>query len=125
MKHVKFRIELIESGEEEIVARVKSPSELTEKIEQLISFSGKRDSVIAYSDDEFLELKFSDIECFFVLERKLYASVIDGKRYRIKGKLCDIEENIPKDFVRINKSAIANIKRILKFVKMYVPHTTI
>jgi len=116
---VKFRIELISSGEEEIVARVKKGCELTEKIEELVNLSDKKDSVIVYGEDEMLELRFSEIECFFIEERKVYAACSGGKNYRVKSKLYEIERELPSEFVRINKSAVANIKKIAKFTSSF------
>jgi DNA-binding LytR/AlgR family response regulator len=39
----------------------------------------------------------------------------EGKQYRIHDRLRDLEEILPSYFIRINKSALANEHRILRF----------
>ena len=103
------------AAEEEIVAIVHAPSALTEQIENLVrNFSGA-DCVMAYRDDEMRKLFFRDIECITILTRKVIAIDTNGNHYRIQDRLRDLEQLLPSYFIRINKSAIANEHRILRF----------
>lgn len=109
---MKFKLVIEKEGEEEIIAKVYSASELTKKIENLVlSYSGC-DEIIVQGDYELLRLKFEDIECITVDDRKLF--VIDGKgqKYRTAGNLSEIEGRMPSYFIRINKSCIANERKI-------------
>jgi DNA-binding LytR/AlgR family response regulator len=112
---VKFRIVIDKNSEEEIIARVHSPSSLTQQIENLVcSFSGI-DSIIGYRDDEMRKLSFDEIECITIIDKKVIAIDTEKQLYRIQDRLRDLEELLPSYFIRINKSTIANEHRILRF----------
>ena len=101
--------------DEEIIARVHSPSLLTQEIENLVrTFSGT-DSIMGYRDAEMRKLSFEEIECITVLDRKVIAIDTSGNRFSIKGRLRDLEDVLPAYFIRINKSTLANEHRIARF----------
>ena len=60
-------------------------------------------------------LAFPDIECITIVDRKVIALDTRGCRYRIQDRLRDLEHVLPSYFIRINKSALANEHRILRF----------
>ena len=92
-----------------------SASELIFKIENLVlSYSGK-DEMVVQGDYELLTLKYPDVECVTVIDRKLFVIDKNGEKYRTGGTLCDIEKNLPSYFIRINKSTLANERRISCF----------
>lgn len=112
---MKYRLIIDKNAQEEIIAVVRAPSELTQQIENLVrNFSGQ-DSILAYREDEMRKLTFEEIECVTVLDRKVIAIDTEGKRYRIQERLRDLEEIMPSYFIRINKSALANEHRIARF----------
>ncbi|MBQ1967781.1 MAG: LytTR family transcriptional regulator DNA-binding domain-containing protein [Clostridia bacterium] len=112
---MKFRIVIDKNSEEEIIARVHSPSSLTQQIENLVcSFSGI-DSIIGYRDDELRKLGFDEIECITIIDKKVIAIDTEKQLYRIQDRLRDLEELLPSYFIRINKSTLANEHRILRF----------
>ena len=112
---MKYKLIIDKEREEEIVAIVKEPSVLTEEIENLVlSYTGK-DAITGFNEDAIVQLKFSDIECITVIDRKMTAIDVRGEKYRINQRLFELEEILPTYFVRINKSAIANWNRILRF----------
>lgn len=112
---MKYKLIIDKESEEEIIAIVQAPSVLTEQIENLVlSYTGK-DRIIGFDDDGMMQLKFSDIECITVIDRKMTAIDAQGVKYRINQKLCELEEILPSYFIRINKSTIANENRILRF----------
>ena len=109
---MKFRLIIDENCDEEVVAKVRSASELTAKIEDIVlSYIGD-DELTVHGDYELLTLKFSEIECITMIDRKVF--VIDSKanQYRTSGTLSDIEKALPSYFIRINKSTIANERKI-------------
>ena len=61
------------------------------------------------------KLPFQEIECITILDRKVMAIDVRGNRYRIPDRLRDLETILPSYFIRINKSALANEHRILRF----------
>ena len=112
---MKFRIVIDKNSEEEIIARVHSPSSLTQQIENLVcSFSGI-DSIIGYRDYEMRKLSFDEIECITIIDKKVIAIDTEKQLYRIQDRLRDLEELLPSYFIRINKSTLANEHRILRF----------
>ena len=112
---MKYKLVIDKEAEEEIVAVVHAPSSLTQQIEDLVrSFSGA-DFVMGYREDEMRKLAFSEIECITILDRKVIAVDTDGKHYRIQDRLRDLEDILPSYFIRINKSALANEHRVLRF----------
>ncbi len=112
---MKYRIVIDKNAEEEIIAIVHAPSSLTQQIENLVcSFSGT-DGIMGYRDDEMRKLAFSEIECITIQDRKVIAMDTKGNAYRIQDRLRDLEEILPSYFIRINKSALANEHRIVRF----------
>ena len=106
---MKYKLIIDEAAEEEVVAIVHKPSALTEQIEKLVqSYSG--------TDDEMRKLAFDEIECVTVISRKVLVVDNEGSHYRIKGTLRDMENVLPKHFIRINKSTLANENCILRFL---------
>jgi len=112
---MKYKLIIDKNAEEEIIAIVHTPSSLTQQIENLVcSYSGV-DSIMAYREDEMRKLPFHEIECITILDRKVIAIDTHGSRYRIQDTLRDLEDVLPSYFIRINKSALANEHRILRF----------
>ena len=112
---MKYKLIIDKNAEEEIIARVHAPSELTRQIENLVrSFSGP-DSLMGYREEGMRKLAFSEIECITILDRKVIAIDTDGNHYRIQDRLRDLEAILPSYFIRINKSTLANEHRILRF----------
>ena len=112
---MKYKLVIDKEAQEEIIAVVHSPSSLTEQIENLVrEFSGA-DSIVGYRDDCMRKLTFAEIECITVLDRRVIAIDTQGTEYRIQERLRDLESVLPSYFIRINKSALANEHRILRF----------
>ena len=112
---MKYKLIIDKNAEEEIIAVVHAPSELTQQIENLVcSFSGT-DNIIGYRDGEKQKLTFQEIECITILDRKVIAIDEKGDQYRIQDRLRDLEDVLPSYFIRINKSTLANEHRILRF----------
>ena len=112
---MKYKLVIDKDAEEEIIAIVRSPSSLTQQIENLVcSFSGA-DSLVGYREDEMRKLAFGEIECITVLDRKVMAIDTKGSHYRLQDRLRDLEEILPSYFIRINKSTLANEHCIARF----------
>ncbi|MBE6634769.1 MAG: LytTR family transcriptional regulator [Ruminococcaceae bacterium] len=112
---MKYKLIIDKDAEEGVVVTVHTPSRLTEEIENLVlSFSGI-DSITGHRDDCMRRLTFSEIECITILDRRVTAIDTDGQHYRIQERLRDLENILPTYFIRINKSTLANERRILRF----------
>ena len=110
-----FKLIIDREAEEQIVARVRQRSELTEKIEALVTGAERADELTGYTEEDTAILKIREIECICVEEGKTYAVYSDGVKYRLRGRLYEQEAQLGPDFVRINKSAMANWKNIRRF----------
>lgn len=116
---MKFQLILDKTAAETVVATVHAPSALTDHIEALVMQHSGTDTVQAYNEDDIVLLPFRDIECLFVSGGKTYAVCADGERFRLKARLYELEQCAPAAFIRINKSAIANIKQLERFSATY------
>ena len=113
---MKFRLIIDKNAEEEVVATVHQRSPLTDRLEALVTQSSLSDRVPGYREDEMIMLSFSDIVCITVLDGKTWAIDCQGKQFRLKVKLYEIEQRLPPCFIRINKSSIANENHLERFV---------
>ena len=112
---MKFRIVIDKDAEEEIIAVVHAPNSLTEQIENLVLGYSGAEGIMGYRDDEMRILSFGEIECITVMDRRIIAIDTSGNRYRIQERLRELENILPSYFIRSNKSALANERRILRF----------
>lgn len=112
---MKYKLVIDKKAEEEVIAIVHEPSNLTQQIENLVcSYSGA-DGIMGHRDDEMRKLKFEEIECITIVDRKVIAIDTAGNEYRIQDRLRDLEDVLPSYFIRINKSSLANEHRIARF----------
>ena len=112
---MKYRLIIDKDAEEEIIAIVHAPSSLTQQIENLVCSCSGSEFILGYREDEIRKLAFSDVECITILDRKVIAIDTNGVRYRVQERLRNLETVLPSYFIRINKSALANEHRILRF----------
>jgi len=112
---MKFRIIIDKENEEEIVARVHERTPLLDELEALVSGADGIDGIAGYNGDDITPLDIRSVEAFYVEDGKTYAAYSDGKKYRVKLHLYELEAVLPRGFRRINKSDIANMKHIVHF----------
>ena len=110
-----FKLVIDQDKEEEIVATVHRRSALTDEIEALVAGAERVNELTGYTDEDTVILKIGQIECICVEDGKTFAVYADGVKYRLRGRLYEAEAQLGADFVRINKSAIANWNRIRRF----------
>lgn len=110
---MKFKLIVDKNKDEEVVATVHNRTALIDEIEALISKYADR--IPGYTEDDIKMLAVSEIECITVLDGKTYAIDITNRRYRIKQRLYELEQQLPSSFIRINKSTLANETRLDRF----------
>lgn len=110
-----FKLIIDKDREEEIVATVHQRSALTDEIQALVAGAERVDEFTGYLDEDTVLLKLEEIECVFVEDGKTFAVYADGEKYRLRKRLYQAEAQLGPDFVRVNKSALANWKRIRRF----------
>ncbi len=109
---MKLRIVIDPNRDEEIVIIAHEKSHLVCEIEELV----KNYSVdlIGYTENETVKLDLNDVYCFFTEDNKVFA-LTENEKYRLKSRLYQLEEVLSENFVKINQSCIANIKKIDRF----------
>ena len=112
---MKYKLIIDKNAEETITVVAHTPSELTRQIENLVCNHLGADSIMGHGEDEMRRLPFGEIECITVINRRVVAIDVHGKRYRLQERLRELEERLPTYFIRINKSTLANEHRIARF----------
>lgn len=109
---MKLQIVIDPNRDEEIIVYAHNKSPLVIEIEELVN--SRSVDLIGYADNEAVKLNLDDIYCFFTEDNKVYA-LTENEKYRLKSRLYQLEENLNNNFVKINQSCIANIKKIDRF----------
>jgi DNA-binding LytR/AlgR family response regulator len=112
-----FKLIIDKEKDEEIVITAHQRTALVEEIEALIS--KHTDRIPGYTEDDIKMLSVSQIECVTVLDGKTYAIDSKNRRYRLKQRLYELEQQLPSSFIRINKSTLANETRLDRFAVTY------
>ncbi len=116
---MKFKLVIAPAEDEQVVATVRERSRLVEEIEALVLRHTGADRICAYTEDEMKILEFSKIECITVLDGKTYAIDVQARQYRLKQRLYELEEILPTNFFKINKSTIANANGLERFATSF------
>lgn len=116
---MKYKLIIDKNAEEEIVATVHAPNNLTKQIEDLVHRFSGADFIFGYREEEMRRLSFHEIECITVLDRKVIAIDTEGNRYTLKDRLKELEDILPTYFIRINKSTLANEHCIQSFKAVF------
>lgn len=110
-----FNLQINKNCEESVTATVHKRTSLIDEIERLVMQDNVTDKLAGYYEDEITMLKIELVECFYVENEKTFAIYSNGRKYLVKKRLYELENILPDYFEKINKSAIANWKKIIKF----------
>jgi DNA-binding LytR/AlgR family response regulator len=116
---MKFKLILDKNKEETVVVTAHAPSDLTARIEELVLQYTGTDKLPVYTEDEMKLIPFSQIECITVADGKTVAIDTAARRYRVRLRLYEVEALLPGSFIRINKSALVNEKRLERMVATF------
>ena len=114
---MKFKLIIDKEKDEEVVITAHSRTALIDEIEALIS--KHTDRIPGYTEDDIKMLSIAQIECITVLEGKTYAIDSQNRRYRLRQRLYELEQQLPSSFIRINKSTLANENALDRFTVTY------
>lgn len=109
---MKLKLHIDPEKDEEIIIYAHKKSPLTDAIEQLVAENGVE--IIGYNESESVRLNLNEICCFSVIGEKVFART-STTDYRVRFRLCQLEEKLPDSFVKINQSCLANIRMIDRF----------
>ncbi len=109
---MKFSFFIDKDKDEEVIVYAHEKTKLIESIENLVNENNFE--LIGFIDREAVKIDIADVYCFTVENNKIYA-VCENDRYLLKARLYQIEEKLSENFIKINQSCIANIRKIRKF----------
>ena len=109
---MKIRIEMCDEGEEEIIIRCSARDDRVRCIESALEgiLKSRRELTLYIGNTEYY-IPVSEILFFETDGGHVCAHTADGM-YTAPYKLFELEDILPSSFVRISKSAIANVLRI-------------
>lgn len=109
---MKCNIIIDPTREEEIIVYAHAPSALTEAVARLAEEPPA--GLIGYRGKIIIPIDPQEVLCFAVEENKVYAYLLK-ERLQMKCRLYQLEQSLPGQFVKINQSCIANMKKIKRF----------
>ncbi len=109
---MKFSFFVDKEREEEVVVYAHEKTKLIEDIERLVKENDFE--LIGYAEKEAVKLELTEVYCFVSENNKVYA-ICEKERYLLRFRLYQLEERLSENFVKINQSCIANIRKIKKF----------
>ncbi len=114
---MKLRIEIDENFDDEVIIRCKSLTDEIKLLQDVIGNAVDKDArlVFTLNDTEYY-INRNDILFFETVENKTAAHTAD-KIYYTNYKLYELEEILPKSFMRISKSSIINCKKVSAITK--------
>lgn len=108
---MKIQIFIDKNREEQVIVYAHEKNELVEKIESLVK---GEDKLIGFKEREMIPISPCDVYCFVVEENKIFA-ITENDSFQLKCRLYELENSLSSDFIKINKSCIANLKKVEKF----------
>ena len=108
---MKLNVFVDKSQDERIDIYLKERRQIIDDIERLIS---EESELLCHKNGEVYKLSFSEIVLFSVENEKV-AAFTEKDKFLVKERLYMIEEKMPSYFVKLNQSAVGNIKKIRKF----------
>ena len=108
---MKLNVFVDKTQEERIDIYIKEKRQIVEDIENLIS---EENMLLCYKNSEIYKVSFSEI-ILLAVENEKVAVFTKNDKFFIKERLYMAEEKLSSDFIRLNQSAIGNIRKIRKF----------
>jgi len=109
---MKCKVIIDENCDERVEIYAKQGSPLIEDIKRLAE--GSKTQIVGYKDKEIVPLDLTEVVCIAVVGNRVYA-ICEKEKYLLKERLYVIEKIVQDDFIKINQSCLANIKKIKSF----------
>lgn len=107
-----IKIDVNENFEEEIIIRCKKISPLVQDVQNaILDITSSCKTLLVYKDESEYYLPVDNILFFETSENRISAHT-NNDIYYVKYRLYELEEKLPKYFLRISKSTIVNINQI-------------
>lgn len=109
---VKIHIELVNGlDEDEVLIRCGRVDENIQKLQQYILDLSSEPKIVFYKQNQEFYFPLNEVLFFETEGEYIYAHTANDS-YRIKYRMYELEDILPKNFVRTAKSAIVNITQI-------------
>jgi DNA-binding LytR/AlgR family response regulator len=110
---VKIRIEVApDLSEDEVIIRCGRVDDTIRRIHQYVAQEAQAGSKITfYKQNQEFYFPLETVLFFETEGEHIYAHTADDA-YRIKHRLYELEELLPKDFIRASKSTIVNVRQV-------------
>lgn len=105
-----IKIFIDETKDEEILIYAHEKTPLIEEIERLVAESSL--DLVGYTDTEAKKINLINVNCFISEDNKVFA--MTDEKLQIKLRLYQLEDMLDDNFIKINKSCIANIRQVKK-----------
>lgn len=104
----------IENEREEIEVHVHAPKfdKTVEQLMKKLSSSSSQESIAGYLDGDIHLLKPGEIYSIFSEDGKVFLQT-DEEEFEAKNKLYELEERFQSHFIRVNKSMLVNLDKII------------
>ena len=109
---MKFTLHIDPSREEEVIVYAHENRAVFTEIQRLLA--GTETSLAGFEGDSIVVLKPREVSCFVSSGDKVFA-LMGSHRYLVKKRLYQLEEQLGKDYIKINQSCLANIRQISRF----------
>lgn len=109
---MKFRLIIDKSREEEVIVYAHEKTKFVEDIENLVKENNFE--LVGFVDREAVKLDLAEVYCFISENNNVFA-ICEKEKFRLRERLYKLEEKLPENFVKINQSCIADIKKIKRF----------
>lgn len=107
-----IKIDVNENFEEEIIIRCKKISPLVQDVQNaILDITSSCQTLSAYKEESEYYLSVNDILFFETSENRISAHT-NNDIYYVKYRLYELEERLPRYFLRISKSTIVNVNQI-------------
>lgn len=104
----------IENEREEIEVHVHAPKfdKTVEQLMKKLNSSSSQESIAGYLDGDIHLLKPGEIYSIFSEDGKVFLQT-DEEEFEAKNKLYELEERFQSHFIRVNKSMLVNLDKII------------
>ena len=118
MNNFKVKIEIDEQlNESEVVIRCGKIDEEVMNLQKLISSAAnQKEQIVFYKDDTEFFLPLENV-LFFETDGGCIRAHTADDEFDVKYKLYELEERLPRSFVRVSKSAILNVRKVYSITK--------
>lgn len=122
---MRIRLEIDDSSDEEIIIRCRELNDDITRIQQAIGEAvSKKQSFVFYKDEVEYYIPLSEI-LFFETDESGISAHTTNEIYKVKYKLYELEEYLPKSFIRVSKSTILNSNQIYSMDRNITSYSTV